>query len=161
MSTRPTDLIAQLALQPHPEGGHYAETFRSTAQVHPDDGRSARSALTAIYFLLESGAFSAWHQVRSDESWHWYEGEPLELFMAPAAGGEIRTVRLGALAHGGVPQCVVPAGWWQAARPTGAYALVGCTVGPGFDFADFVLLSMVDARERPVLMPAPLAESLL
>jgi uncharacterized protein len=156
-----TDLIARLALRPHPEGGYYAETFRSTARVTPEDGRGARAALTAIWFLLVEGTSSAWHQVDSDEAWHWYEGAPLELLVAPPGGGEIARVLLGPFAEGGTPQYVVPAGWWQAARPVGAYALVGCTVGPGFDFADFRLLRDLPAEARVLLTPTPLADTFI
>jgi predicted cupin superfamily sugar epimerase len=151
MLTRVAVLISQLGLRTHPEGGYYAETFRSPHTVQPDDTRGDRPALTAIWFLLVNGAYSAWHRVESDEAWHWYEGEPLELFVVPPLGGEVVRVLLGPFATGGVPQYVVPAGWWQAARPTGGYALVGCTVGPGFDFADFTMMRHVPVTNRPAV----------
>ena len=133
------ELIERLGLQRHPEGGWYAETFRSELGVETADGRS-RAASTAIYFLLEAGDFSAWHRVRSDEVWHFYDGAPLELHLQE--GSEVRVVRLGRdIAGGEKPQAVVPAGVLQAARSTGDWTLVGCTVAPGFDFADFEMPS--------------------
>lgn len=150
--TRPETLIRQLSLRPHPEGGWYSESFRSRSLVKPDDRRSDRAALTSIYFLLAGGQVSRWHRVTSDEAWHFHEGDPLELFSVDPAFERVERTMLGRLAedpsHDTLavrPSHVVPAGWWQAARPTGPYALVACTVGPGFDFADFTLLG--DDRE--------------
>jgi predicted cupin superfamily sugar epimerase len=146
MSTdaRAAALIAALDLQPHPEGGYYRELFRSALRVEPADGRGARAALTTIHFLLPAGAHSRWHRVTSDEAWHLYEGGPLELLQLDAAGGTLDRVVLGAdHARGQVPVHVVPAHAWQAARASDGYALVGCTVGPGFDFADFALMADV------------------
>lgn len=130
-------LIAALDLQPHPEGGFYRETFRSPAGVEKSPG-VRRNASTAIYFLLPAGAFSAWHRVTSDEGWHHYAGDPVDLHLLDEREGH-RTIRLGPDVLGGeVPQYVVPASTWQAAVPAGSrYALCGCTVAPGFDFADF------------------------
>jgi len=151
-------IIRRLGLSPHPEGGYYAETFRSTERVTLPDGR-IRAAGTAIYFLLPEGSFSALHRVAADEAWHHYGGLPLEL-VTIAPDGELSRTRLGRdLASGERPQHVVPAGHWQGARPmvpmssTGnvgvfgngeagspmgdGYTLVGCTVSPGFDFEDF------------------------
>jgi predicted cupin superfamily sugar epimerase len=126
--------IRELALQPHPEGGWYREVFRSSRLVQPDDGRPARSALTSIDFLLERGQFSAWHRVRSDEVWHLLEGESLTLWLLSPALDVAERVLLSAT----TARChVVPADWWQAAEPGGAFVHVGATVGPGFDFADF------------------------
>jgi predicted cupin superfamily sugar epimerase len=144
MTDRATTLVATLGLASHPEGGHYGELFRSKAAVHPTDGRGPRAALTTIYFLLPAGAVSRWHRVQSDEVWHFYEGAPLDLWMAPPEGEEISHCRLGPLDEARRPVWVVPAGWWQAARSTGSYTLMGCTVGPGFDFRDFEL-----AGEQP------------
>ena len=142
MHPRAAELIATLTLRPHPEGGFFREIFRSTAQVEPEDGRGRRAALTTIYFLLPEGSVSRWHRVASDEVWHLYEGGPLELLDLSAAGHDLVRHRLSPLGTmGGAPVCTIEAGHWQAARPVGAYALVGCTVGPGFDFADFWLLS--------------------
>ncbi len=139
MHPRVAALISELGLIQHPEGGYYAETFRSSHAVQPADGRGERAGLTVIWFLLAAGQQSAWHRVTSDESWHWYEGAPLELWITPIEGDKSTRVLLGPLSAGASPQAVVPAGWWQAAKPTGEYALVGCTVGPGFDFRDFTM----------------------
>ncbi|MEM1055639.1 MAG: cupin domain-containing protein [Bacteroidota bacterium] len=140
MPPRAAHLIETLGLAPHPEGGHYREVFRSSAEVDPADGRPARSALTTIYFLLAGGEHSRWHRVASDEVWHLLEGDPLDLLVSTDAFSTVETVRLGSVGEGARPVHVVPAGAWQAARTTGAYSLVGCTVGPGFDFADFELI---------------------
>ena len=139
MNARATELVRVLGLVPHPEGGFYRETWRSPLQVEVP-GRPPRSAVTTIYFLLTAGGFSAWHRVRSDEIWHWYEGEPLELLLASPDGGTVRSHTLGPVAAGSEPVLTVPAGWWQAARPRGSHALCGCTVAPGFEFADFTFL---------------------
>lgn len=138
--TRPETLIRQLSLRPHPEGGWYSEVFRSRGLVEADGRRGERSALTSIYFLLVEGQCSRWHRVTSDEAWHFYEGNPLELLSCDPDLERLDRVRLGPWDGEVRPTHVVPAGHWQAARPTGAYTLVGCTVGPGFDFADFSLL---------------------
>jgi predicted cupin superfamily sugar epimerase len=130
-------LIEQLRLQPHPEGGHYREFFRSAQGVSPDGGRPRRSALTSIDFLLQAGEFSAWHRVASDEAWHLLEGAPLKLWCVPPTLDRIEQVLLAPASVTSTPRHVVPAGWWQAAGPLGEYAYVGATVGPGFEFADF------------------------
>jgi uncharacterized protein len=141
--------IERLGLLPHPEGGHFREFFRSAARVRPADGRGERAALTAIHFLLPHGAHSRWHEVRSDEQWTFLEGAPLALFVLAPGARVVERVRLGPFAEGGTPTRVVPAGAWQAARAQESYALVACTVGPGFDFADFRLLAEEpEARAR-------------
>jgi uncharacterized protein len=134
---RVAGLIATLELSPHPEGGYFGELYRSSATVQPMDGRGPRSALTTIYFLLPRGAVSRWHRVQSDEVWHFYEGAPLDLWSASPEGEEVDHQRLGPLDGSQRPVWTVPAGRWQAARSTGGYTLVGCTVGPGFDYKDF------------------------
>ncbi len=139
-TSRAAELIAALGLTPHPEGGHYRELHRSTSHVQPLDPRPLRPALTTIYFLLAEGEVSRWHRVASDEVWHHFEGAPLELVVADPAFTTVTHHTLGAVAEGRSPEHVVPAGDWQAARSTGAYSLVGCVVGPGFDFADFRML---------------------
>jgi predicted cupin superfamily sugar epimerase len=149
VDTRAAELIATLGLAPHPEGGYFREIWRAGLGVEPGDRRGARSALTTIYFLLSAGAVSRWHRVRSDEVWHHYEGAPLELVLVRKEGQQLARVRLGPLSDGQAPVHCVPADTWQAARSLGAYTLVGCTVGPGFDFADFELL-----RDRPDLADA-------
>ncbi len=126
-------VIRLLDLAPHPEGGHFRETFRDSAQ------EGTRAASTAIYFLLRDGEASRWHRIDAAEVWHWYAGAPLELRMAPP-DGEASTVTLGSdLAAGERPQCVVPKGCWQSARTQGTWTLAGCTVAPGFEFAGFEL----------------------
>lgn len=142
MHERAAELIETLGLEVHPEGGFYRELFRSTATVTPADGRRERAALTTIYFLLTDETFSRWHRVRSDEVWHLYEGGPLEVMELDAECKTLATHRLEPVdGEGGRPVHVVEAGTWQAARSIGPYALMGCTVGPGFDFADFELLA--------------------
>ena len=130
-------MIAALGLAPHPEGGFYRETFRSAHTVSPADGRGPRAALTTIFFLLPGGAVSRWHRVRSDEVWHFYEGAPLELWTAAPDGRAVERHLLGRIGDGWAPVHAVARDRWQAARSTGDYTLVGCTVGPGFDFTDF------------------------
>jgi uncharacterized protein len=127
------DIIRLLDLKPHPEGGHFRETFRDTRSV---DGRSVS---TAIYFLLARGERSHWHRVDAADIWHWYAGAPLLLPMGGEAGMGA-TTRLGTdLAAGERPQAVVPAGVWQSAESVGDWTLVGCTVAPGFEFSGFEL----------------------
>jgi len=127
------DIVRLLDLRPHPEGGHYRETFRDRA--HEAGGRSHS---TAIYFLLQAGERSHWHRIDAVEIWHWYAGALLALQITE--GASITTTRLGPdFTNGERPQAVVPAGAWQAAESLGAWTLVGCTVAPGFDFAKFEL----------------------
>lgn len=161
MHPRASELIGLLRLEPHPEGGHFVETFRSSLIVTPGDSRGSRAALTVIYFLLVQGSFSRWHRVASDEAWHWYEGEPLELFIAPPDTGVVQSLLLGPLSGHVAPQQIVPAGYWQAARCSSAYTLVGCSVGPGFEYSDFTLLSSLQEHERPRLTPRSLLAELL
>ena len=144
MPDRADALITALQLQPHPEGGHFREIFRSARPVDPQDGRPGRSALTTIDFLLRAGEFSAWHRVVSDEVWHLLEGGPLRLWLMPPEADRIERVTLAPVGAGGTPRHVVPSGWWQAAEPLGALAYCAATVAPGFDFADFAFL-----REAP------------
>lgn len=125
------DIIARLGLEPHPEGGHYRETFRDSRT--DADGRAFS---TAIYFLLARGERSHWHRIDAIEVWHYYAGSALTLQIADDDGR--RVVRLGGdLAAGEAPQATVPPHAWQAAESTGDWTLVGCTVAPGFDFAKF------------------------
>lgn len=140
MDARAAALIEHLGLEPHPEGGYYREIFRSTARVRPADERGERAALTSIFFLLPAGAHSRWHRVRSDEVWHLVEGGPLELLVADSRPRRVERTVLGAAPPGSGPVHTVPADAWQAARPLGAFALCGCTVGPGFEFRDFALM---------------------
>ena len=124
-----------LALEPHPEGGSYRETFRD---VLCDAG--GRPASTAIYFLLEAGQVSRWHRVDAVEIWHFSAGAPLELAISSTNEEPATRRTLGPdLVAGQAPQIVVPAGWWQQARSLGDWTLVGCTVAPGFTFDGFEL----------------------
>jgi uncharacterized protein len=136
------ELIRRFELSPHPEGGFFRETYRSTAGVSRDGSGERRSASTAIYYLLCDGAHSAWHRIRSDEVWHFYAGEPLLVHVLDEAG-KLMTHRLGnPLTHpGAVFQAVVSAGLWFAAEcaDPATFALVGCTVAPGFEFSEFEL----------------------
>ena len=143
-------LIERFGLQPHPEGGYFRETFRGADRVVRELTRDAepgetRSASTAIYYMLCDGAHSAWHRIRSDEVWHFYAGEPIDVHIIDTAG-QLLTHRLGnALTHhDAVFQAVVPAGHWFAAElcDPEAFALVGCTVAPGFEFSEFELADM-------------------
>ena len=126
-------IIEALGLQPHPEGGWFAETFR-------DSAGGGRGASTLIYFLLKTGERSHWHRLHTAvEVWHFYAGAPLKL-MRSADGKAVETQILGPdLAKGERPQGVIPAGCWQGAETTGDFTLVGCTVAPGFTFEDFEL----------------------
>jgi uncharacterized protein len=125
------DIIARLGLKPHPEGGHYRETFRDSRT--DADGRAFS---TAIYFLLARGERSHWHRIDAIEVWHYYAGAALNLQIADDDGR--RVIRLGCdLAGGEQPQAIVPPHAWQAAESTGDWTLVGCTVAPGFDFTKF------------------------
>ena len=139
MHPRAAELIATLDLTAHPEGGYFREIHRSDRRVLPDDGREERRALTVIYFLLAEGQQSVWHRVGSDEVWHFHEGDGLELRLVESNRNFAACVvtRVGPLAAGVEPVRVIPAGWWQSARPLGAYAFVSCTVAPGFEFDDF------------------------
>jgi uncharacterized protein len=136
MAEPPTaaEIVAKLELKPHPEGGHYRETFRDKCV----DG-NGRSFSTAIYFLLARGERSHWHRIDAVETWHYYAGSALTLWIAHD-GCTQHTVRLGPDITGGErPQAIVPAQAWQAAESTGDWSLVGCTVAPGFEFAGFEL----------------------
>ncbi len=127
-------VIRLLDLKPHPEGGHFRETFRDLHRVE-----GSRAASTAIYFLLRRGERSHWHRVDAVEVWHWHAGAPLALDLAPEPG-RIARVTLGCdLAAGERPQTVVPSQVWQAAESLGDWTLCGCTVAPGFDFSGFKL----------------------
>ncbi|MBA5778666.1 cupin domain-containing protein [Stappia sp. F7233] len=126
------EVIDLLGLHPHPEGGFYRETFRDTAC-----DENGRAASTAIYFLLPAGQISAWHRVDAVEAWHWYAGAPLLLTIA-GEGSILQELLLGpSLAEGQRPQAIVPRHAWQMAESKGDWALVGCTVAPGFEFSGF------------------------
>ncbi|MCC8403465.1 cupin domain-containing protein [Paraburkholderia sp. MMS20-SJTN17] len=152
------ELIRRFELKPHPEGGFFAETYRSDARVlragQPGKTDGTRAASTAIYYLLRDGAHSAWHRIRSDEVWHFYAGEPLLVHVLDEsnAGGTLVTHQLGnPLTHPHtVCQGVVPAGLWFAAEcaDPASFALVGCTVAPGFEFSEFELADVGALKAR-------------
>ena len=136
-------LVQQLELQPHPEGGYYRETYRDAGLVPhsalPNRFKGDRNHSTAIYFLLPTGKFSALHRIPADEVWHFYLGGPMTVVQISPAG-KVEKIVLGQdILKGQHVQHVVPAGYWFGAYPNPGtdYALVGCTVAPGFDFADF------------------------
>lgn len=133
MSDDADALIAALGLKPHPEGGHFVETFRAS------QGESDRAASTAIYFLLRAGERSHWHRVDADEIWLWHAGAPLELALSADGLSTTRVFLGGAILDGERPQAVVETNVWQAARTLGAWTLVSCVVAPGFSFEGFEL----------------------
>ena len=141
---------AKLGLRPHPEGGAFRETWRSAestaAEALPARFGTARTLSTAIYYLLQAGEHSRLHRLHADEVWHLYDGGPLILHLLTPAGEYVRLTLGREVERGQAFQCVVPNGCWFAAEPAegAAFALVGCTVAPGFDFADFEM----GTRER-------------
>ncbi|MBO0948176.1 cupin domain-containing protein [Fibrella forsythiae] len=144
-----SDYIAVFGMESHPEGGHYVQTYQATEliphAVLPKRFCGDRPYSTAIYFLLENHQRSALHRIQSDEVWHFYAGGPLNVYMIDPESGTLSTIRLGTNPNRGeVFQAVVPAGYWFGAKPVGLpsdlpFALVGCTVAPAFDFAEFEL----------------------
>ena len=137
------EIIRMLGLKPHPEGGHYAETYRA------DGVDGVRADCTAIYYFLQADELSAWHRVDADETWLWHAGGPLSLTLSPPDGKGARSKMLGPdLRSGQRPQVVVPKGHWQTAETLGAWTLVSCTVAPGFEFKGFEL-APPDWRPRP------------
>ncbi len=165
------DVIRELALAPHPEGGWYREVYRSSQRVASEQGN--RSSLTTIYYLLEREQLSRWHMVRADEVWHFYAGAPLELLAYDpeprrltrhVLGTPDPSNSAGATSPGSPrpaprdsvprtskavpePVAVIPSGVWQAARSLGEYSLVGCTVGPGFEFEDFRFVADIPGHQ--------------
>lgn len=139
------EIVNKLGLQPHPEGGFFKETYRSAEFISqeclPAEFNGKRNHSTCIYFLLRSEDFSAFHKIHQDEAWHFYEGSPIRLVMISPTG-ELSEIVIGRnILECEVPQCIVPKHYWFAAKiiEANTFALVGCTVAPGFDFADFVL----------------------
>lgn len=154
------EIVKLLQLQPHPEGGFYKETYRSTdsipSQALPANFKGDRAYSTAIYFLLQQGDYSAFHKIESDECWHFYEGGTLLIHIIDQQG-TYSCIRLGKkISEGEVFQHVVPARSWFASEPAPgvAFSLVGCTVSPGFDFADF---EMANKQTLPTQFPQHLA----
>ncbi len=148
-------------IRSQPEDATYEEimrelTFGKMIERGLADSRSGR-----VIFLLVEGTFSRWHRVCSDEAWHHYEGSSLDLFSAPPRGGKVRRRTLGSITPSAAPLHVVPAGWWQAACPLGPYALVGCSLGPAFEYDDFLLLSDLAEHARPEFDPPDLLPAFL
>jgi uncharacterized protein len=139
------ELVRQLSLLPHPEGGWYREIYRSRERVQTR--RGLRSALTTIHYLLEQQQLSRWHVVESPEIWHFYEGAPLDLFAYVPATRHLARHVLGSVCEGSESVVVIEAGVWQAARSRGELSLVGCTVGPGFEFGDFRFVAALADHE--------------
>ncbi|MAN27098.1 MULTISPECIES: cupin domain-containing protein [Mesonia] len=145
MLTAAQSIIKKLALEPHPEGGYFKETYRSEGEISenqlPDVFKGNRNYSTCIYFLLTSETFSAFHKINQEEIWHFYKGDAIQLVMI-SEEGELSEVIIGNdIENGELPQFVVPKHYWFAAKviQPESYALTGCTVAPGFDFKDFTL----------------------
>jgi predicted cupin superfamily sugar epimerase len=133
MTLSAAEVMRLLELEPHPEGGHFRQTFRDELTV-----AGTRAASTAIYFLLARGERSRWHRIDTVEIWHYHAGAPLELQIAASAASAVERLTLGAdLASGARPQAIVPARAWQSAQSLGDWTLVGCTVAPGFEYGRF------------------------
>jgi predicted cupin superfamily sugar epimerase len=137
-------LIDRLDLKPHPEGGSYREIYRSGERVQT--ARGTRCAITAIYYLLERHQISRWHVVQADEIWHFYQGSALELLVYDPERRTFARCVLGNTGDGQEHAAVIRKGIWQAARSLGDFSLVGCNVGPGFDFEDFRLVADVSGH---------------
>jgi len=148
MHPRAESLIQALALEPHPEGGYYRETFCSPQRITAPQVDGDRPGLTAIYFLLTAADHSRWHRLRFDEAWSHLEGDPVLLHSFNGDTREHLEMRLGQLDEQTQPLHTVSAGLWQAAQPLGEYALVSAIVGPGFEFADLTFLSDAPESER-------------
>jgi uncharacterized protein len=129
---------------PHPEGGWYREIYRASERVQTP--RGDRAAITAIYYLLEHNQLSRWHVVAADEIWHFYEGSPLELLGYDPQTHELVRRVLGNTTGDHERVAVIRPGVWQAARSLGEFSLVGCTVGPGFDFEDFRFVAEISGH---------------
>ncbi|UCS94572.1 cupin domain-containing protein [Echinicola marina] len=138
-------IIEKLGLEPHPEGGFFKEVYRSTGEIDQgslsEDFIGKRNYSTSIYFMLTSDTFSAFHRIHQDEIWHFYKGSPIRLHCLSPDGIHEEFIIGSDLENGQVPQLIVPAGYWFAAEvlEENTFALVGCTVSPGFDFRDFEL----------------------
>lgn len=160
MTNSINDIISKLGLKPHPEGGYFRETYRSSGEINNDNLGSnyigKRNYSTCIYFLLTSDNFSAFHRIKQDEIWHFYDGSPLRLHIISESGVYTNHVIGMNLKNGAMPQFVVPGGSWFAAEVINikSYSLIGCTVSPGFDFKDFELktrselISLFPDKER-------------
>lgn len=141
-------LIKKLGLTPHPEGGYYRRVYESKELCCPNYTDDTRPTSTAIYYLLEKGDFSAFHRLKSDEIWHFHKGDAMKIYSIDTAGS-LSVDKLGVdLEAGELPMKIISSGTWFAAEPLGAYSLVGCTVSPGFDFADFELAQTSELEQK-------------
>jgi len=140
-SVRVQQIISHLEMKPHPEGGNFKANYKSSLEITAKDSHAERIAMTHIYYLLSRGEKSIWHKVKSEEVWNFYEGDSLELKWINPEDKKEQIVILGILDKITVPSFVIPRNCWQAAKPLGEYALVGCTVAPGFEWEDFEILS--------------------
>ena len=135
--------IRRLQLQRHPEGGYFSEVYRSSFMLAnpslPVAMKGERALATSIYYLLKQGDFSSFHRIKSDETWHFYDGDDLAIYMIDEAGNLQQQLLSNQIGSALAPQFTVPAGCWFAAKSTGNFSLAGCTVYPGFDFEDFEL----------------------
>ena len=143
-------IVKMLSLTKHPEGGFYKEIYRSSTEVEFQEFTGKRNLATGIYYLLEQDDFSAFHRIKSDETWHFYDGEPMEVIEIDTDGGLTLTLIGNDLMMGDVPQYTVKAGNWFCARSRGEFSFVGCTVYPGFDFQDFEM-----AKRKELLSQYP------
>lgn len=152
--SNPEQLIEQLDLAPHPEGGYFREIHRSERAVEPGDGRGQRAGLTVIYYLLLGDQVSRWHRVQSDELWHFVAGDGLDLVVATPDFERLSVDAIGPPPDK-CPLRIVVADQWQAARVQGSWCLVSCSVGPGFDFRDFQLLSELPQAAKSLALKHP------
>ncbi len=150
------DIISKLEMLPHPEGGYYKETYRSEEQTINKEGNK-RNTSTAIYFLLENNNISRFHRIKSDELWFFHQGEPIEI-VSIQNNKLVSTILGNNLENGEVPQAMISANTWFASsvKNQRGYALVSCTVAPGFDFADFEM-----AKQDELLEEYPMLESVI
>lgn len=151
--TSASELISRFGLKPHPEGGWYAETFRSNVTVTTPSTTGTRCASTAIYFLVAPGSVSRLHRIQSDECWHFYMGHPLTIVEIDEDSKQCILTQLGNdINRGEIPQYVVKANRWFGSFPSSddpdSFSFVGCTVAPGFEFSDFELASRADLLEK-------------
>jgi predicted cupin superfamily sugar epimerase len=140
MNPRVSELINLFDMEPHVGGGYIREVFRSTNLIHLPGNKKDRRALTTIYYLLGAGEYDCWHRVDADEVWHYHEGAPLDLLWVEKGEEKCNLNILGGIENGSKPIAVVPGGCWQMARTKGEYTLVGCTMGPGFEYECYQLL---------------------
>jgi predicted cupin superfamily sugar epimerase len=140
MNLRVSELINLLEMEHHVGGGYIREVFRSTNLIHLPGNQEERRALTTIYYLLGAGEYDSWHRVDGDEVWHYHEGAKLELLWIEKGEEKCNHYLVGEIEDASRPVAVVPGGCWQMARTTGEYTLVGCTMGPGFEYEGYQLL---------------------